>query len=132
MEHFFLFLKRSIFDKLGEYYAESLEKCIILNAGWGITLCWNFIKAFLTKEQQAKYVFIGGSQEKIRSKLLEYISEDNIVPEFYNGKANYVFNYDAEVQREAQVLPNRLSVDKLDVTKDAAFLKEAAATSVAE
>jgi len=88
------------FDILGARYPERCAQILVLNPPWIASWVWAFLKPFLTADMVERYVFISGNANQIREQLLQYISEDQLIPELYNGKANFNFDFDKMVQEE--------------------------------
>jgi hypothetical protein len=88
------------FDILGARYPERCAQILVLNPPWFASWAWSFVKPFLNKEMQDRYVFIRGSTDQVREQLLTYIAEDQLIPELYGGKAKFKFDFDRMVKEE--------------------------------
>jgi hypothetical protein len=95
---------KGLFDLLGNRYPERCGQILVLNPPWTLNVIWSFLKPFLTQSQIDKYQFIKGSDAEIRTQLLKFIDEDQLIPTLldYNGKADFTFDVDRIIQEEAQ------------------------------
>jgi len=92
---------KSVFEELGEYYAERLCKIIILNAPWTMNACWTFIKPLMPPHVIAKYVFIKSSKEQeLKKELEKHIHSDELG---LYGKKEYVFDKKTWEEEEALI-----------------------------
>eukprot|EP00689_Sawyeria_marylandensis_P003590 EC826079.1.p1 GENE.EC826079.1~~EC826079.1.p1 ORF type:complete len:140 (+),score=57.68 EC826079.1:352-771(+) len=69
---------KELIVQIGDVYNERLGKSIVLNLSWYLNLLWLFMKPFLQKTTVDKYIFLTGSDEEIKKKLLEYVEEKEI------------------------------------------------------
>jgi len=65
-----------------DYYPERLGKMYIVNAPWGFSTCWNFIKRFLDPVTIEKIHVLGSSYE---NELLEQVPSENL-PQVLGGE----------------------------------------------
>ncbi len=65
-----------------DYYPERLGKMYIVNAPWGFSSCWNFIKRFLDPVTIDKIYVLGSSYEK---ELLAQVPSENL-PKVLGGE----------------------------------------------
>eukprot|EP00818_Percolomonas_sp_WS_P002626 CAMPEP_0117447914 /NCGR_PEP_ID=MMETSP0759-20121206/7122_1 /TAXON_ID=63605 /ORGANISM="Percolomonas cosmopolitus, Strain WS" /LENGTH=257 /DNA_ID=CAMNT_0005240267 /DNA_START=354 /DNA_END=1127 /DNA_ORIENTATION=+ len=97
---------KDMFYSLGEYYPERLARCVVLNASWLLNAIWVFAQQFMTKSTIAKYVFIKGSEDKVRKELTNLIDPDQLPKDFY-GTADWTFDVDEEVRVDEEKRANQ-------------------------
>lgn len=73
---------KGMFDELGIYYTERSHKIYVLNAGWGLSFIWSFVKSFLPQHVIDKYIFLSG--DDIKKELSKFIDEKDLI--FYGKK----------------------------------------------
>lgn len=92
---------KDMFYSLGEYYPERLARCVVLNASWLLNAIWVFAQQFMTKTTIAKYMFIKGSDDKVRKELATIIEPDQLPKDFY-GTADWHFDIKEEIRRDEE------------------------------
>lgn len=92
---------KDMFVKLGDYYTERLARCMVLNAGWTLSMIWAFVKPFLAQETIDKYVMVKGGNKELKQVLDKYVDENQVVEEF-DGKCKFSFDFQEMSKEELE------------------------------
>jgi hypothetical protein len=87
---------KDMFVQLGDYYTETMARCVVTNVGFTLNLIWSFVKPFLAQETVDKFNLVkGGDKEAFYS-----VAEKALLPKEFFGDLAYTFNFEELVKDE--------------------------------
>jgi len=87
---------------LGEHCAERLSVALVCNTSWGLNMCWNFVRPFLSQQTLDRYNVMRQNDSDLsvqKAVLNKYISDEVLLKE-YGGKNEYKYDYQALLKLE--------------------------------